>query len=333
MRRREFIAGLLVAATLRHARAQQPAKVHRIAVIATASPVADLTETSSFPHWRAFFQELRRLGYVEGRNLIVERYSGEGREDRYAELARDVVRAKPDLIVASSSRLVLSFKAATDKIPVVASMADPVPYGIVASLARPGGNITGVSVDAGLEIWGKRLQILREAIPTASRVGFLGSRQIWDLPQVTALRDFARQLDVSLVGPPLESPIQEEEYRRVLSAMAHGHVDGIMVSDQGENVTYRQLIVDLTNDRRLPTIFPYREHFELGGFIAYGAPLTDAYRRLAGITDQILRGEKAGEIPIYLASKFELLVNLKTAKALGLTVPPSLLTRADEVIE
>ena len=106
-----------------------------------------------------------------------------------------------------------------------------------------------------------------------------------------------------------------------------------MVSDQGENVTYRQLIVDLTNDRRLPTIFPYREHFELGGFIAYGAPLTDIYRRLAGITDQILRGEKAGEIPIYLASKFELLVNLKTAKALGLTVPPSLLTRADEVIE
>ena len=183
MRRREFIAGLLVAATLRHARAQQPAKVHRIAVIATASPVADLTETSSFPHWRAFFQELRRLGYVEGRNLIVERYSGEGREDRYAELARDVVRAKPDLIVASSSRLVLSFKAATDKIPVVSSMADPVPYGIVASLARPGGNITGVSVEAGLEIWGKRLQILREAIPTASRVGFLGSRQIWDLPQ------------------------------------------------------------------------------------------------------------------------------------------------------
>jgi len=115
--------------------------------------------------------------------------------------------------------------------------------------------------------------------------------------------------------------------------MAHGHVDGIMVSDQGENVTYRQLIVDLTNDIRLPTIFPYREHFELGGFIAYGAPLTDIYRRLAGITDQILTGAKAGEIPIYLASKFELLVNLKTAKALGLTVPPSLLARADEVIE
>jgi ABC-type uncharacterized transport system substrate-binding protein len=156
---------------------------------------------------------------VEGENLIVARYSGEGREDRYPDLSREVVLTKPDLIVTAASRLVLSFKAATDAIPVIASMADPVPFGIVASLSRPGGNITGVSVEAGLEIWGKRLQILREALPTASKVGFLGSRQIWNLPQVSAMRDAAQQMGISLLGPPVESPIQEEEYRRVLGAM------------------------------------------------------------------------------------------------------------------
>jgi putative ABC transport system substrate-binding protein len=212
-------------------------------------------------------------------------------------------------------------------------MADPVPYGIVASLARPGGNVTGVSVEAGLEIWGKRLQVLREVVPTASRVGFLGSRQIWRLPQTDALRQETGDLKISLLGPPLESPIQEDEYRRVLGAMAQEQLDGTLVSDQLENVTYRRLIVELANNARLPIVFPYREQFEVGGLVAYGPSLADVYRRLASYIDPILRGAKPGELPIYLASKFDLLVNLKTAKALGINVPPSLLARADEVIE
>jgi putative tryptophan/tyrosine transport system substrate-binding protein len=147
------------------------------------------------------------------------------------------VHTKPDLISATSSGLVLSFKAVTDTIPVVGMMADPVAFGIVASLARPGGNITGVSVDAGLEIWGKRLQMLREAIPTASRVGFLTAARGWDLAQGVAMREAARQAGISLLGPGLESPIQETEYRRVLGAMVQEHADGVIVGDIAPNAT------------------------------------------------------------------------------------------------
>jgi putative ABC transport system substrate-binding protein len=334
MKRREFITLVGGAAAWPlAARAQQAAKVHRIAIVHPSVAIADMRETGDNPYYPALFTELRRLGYVEGENLVVARYSGEGREDRYPDLTRAVVSTKPDLIVTAASRLVLSFKAATSSIPVIASMADPVPFGIVTSLARPGGNITGVSVEAGLEIWGKRLQVLREVLPNASKVGFLASRQIWNLPQLSAMRQAVEQMNISLLGPPIESPIQEAEYRRVLAVMAQDKHDGIIVGDQLENVTYRRLIVDLADNVRLPAVFPYREHFEIGGLIAYGPSLAEVYSRLAGYIDQVLRGVKPGEMPIYLSSKFELLINLKSAKTYGVTVPPTLLARADEVIE
>ena len=334
LKRREFITllGGVAAAWPVVARAQQAAKTHRIAIVHPSVSISEMNETGDHPYYPALFKELRRLGYVEGKNLVVARYSGEGREDRYPELCREVVGTKPDVIVTSASRLVLSFKAATHTIPIVAVMADPVPYGVVSSIARPGGNITGVSVEAGLEIWGKRLQVLREAIPTASKVGFLGSRQIWELPQVAATREAAAQVGITLLGPPLES-LQEGEYRRVVDAMTRERVNGIIVGDQLENVTYGRLIVNLADNARLPTVFPYREYFEIGGLMAYGPSLADIFRRLAGYIDRILNGAQPGEMPIYLASKFELLVNQKAAKALGLTIPTSLLVRADEVIE
>ena len=265
--------------------------------------------------------------------MVVTRYSGEGQEERFPELCREIVRTKPDVIVTASTRLVLSFKAATDTIPVVGAMGDPVPVGIVANIARPGGNITGVSSVAGPEIWGKRLQVLRETVPTASKVGFLGSRQLWSLPSTDVLRKAAQQLGISLLGPPIESPIQGEEYRRILGAMAQEHVDAVIIGDQTENVTYRQLIVDLVRAAKLPAIFPFREYFEVGALMAYGNSSSDIYRRLAVYIDQILKGAHPGDLPIYLAAKFELLINLATAKDLGLTIPPSLLVRADEVIE
>ena len=333
MKRREFIS-LLGGATAwpLAARAQQATKTHRIAIVHPSIPVSEMNESGDHPYYPALFKELRRLGYVEGKNLVVARYSGEGREERFPELCRDVVGTKPDVIVTSASRLVLSFKAATHTIPIVAAMADPVPFGIVTSIARPGGNITGVSVEAGLEIWGKRLQVLREATPTASKVGFLGSRQIWDQPQAAATREAAAQVGITLLGPPLES-LQEGEYQRVIGAMSRERVDGIIVSDQLENVTYGRLIVNLADNARLPAVFPYREQFEVGALMAYGPSLADVFRRLAGYVDQILKGALPGELPIYLASRFELLINLPTAKALGLSIPPSLLVRADEVIE
>ena len=335
MRRRDFIKGITVSATWSVvARAQQNAKTHRIALVHPSASIADMSQSGGNPNYAALFKELRRLGYMEGVNLVVTRHSGEGREERYPELCHEVVSTNPDIIVTVRAMPVLCFKAATDKIPVVAVMPDPVPLGIVSNIARPGGNIAGVSIEAGPEIWGKRLQVLREVVSAATKVGFLGSRQVWDhIPQMNTLRQAAQQLGISLVGPPMESPIQAEEYRRVLGAMAQEHVDGVIISDQAEHGSYRQLIVDLVAAAKLPTIFPYREYLENGGLMAYGPLGSDSWRRLAGYVDQILKGAHPGDLPIYLASKFDLVINLKTAKALGIAIPPSLLVRADEVIE
>jgi putative ABC transport system substrate-binding protein len=335
VKRREFITllGGTAAAWPLAARGQQPAKVHRIAVVRPSGPVADMTETSDSPTSRAFFRELRRLGYVEGQNLIVERYSGDGDQVRYPELAREVVRTKPHLIFAVSAPMVLTFKAATDTIPVVGIMADPVAYGVVSNLARPGANITGVAVDAGLEIWAKRLQILQEVVPTVAKVGYLQWRSNWDLAQGRAMQEATRRLGISLSGPPLDPPIQETEYRRVLETMSRERVDGLIVSDIADNFTYRRLIVSLAETARLPTVYPFRSFFDEGGLMVYGSDVAALYRWVANCIDQILRGANPGEIPIYLESQFQLLINLKAARTLGLTVPTSLLVRADEVIE
>ena len=286
------------------------------------------------PRYGAFFKELLRLGYVEGQNIAVERYSGEGRTEHYAELANEVVRRNPDLILATTSRMVLNFKAATATIPIVGLMADPVLFGIAKSLARPGGDITGVSTDAGPEIWGKRLELLHEAVPGTSRVGFLASRAIWESSfGMAALRVAAERMGVSIIGPPLEGTIQEQEYRRVFEALIQGRPDAIIVGDQGENLTYRRLIVELATKSRLPTLYPYRDHVEVGGLMAYAPDLPDLYRRAAGYVGRILNGAKPGEIPIYLASKFELVINVEAARAIGLKIPPLLRALADEVIE
>src|SRR5215510_8534688 len=215
MKRREFIAGLLVAASLRQARAQQPAKVHRIAIVWVALPIAEITETSSVPAYRAFFHELRRFGYIEGRNLIVERYSVE-LERPTVELAREVLRSKPDVIF-SIAPWVFILKPLTT-IPIVASMPDPVGFGLVASLAHPGGNITGVSVDAGSEVEAKRLELLKEAFPQASKVGVLAGRYERS-PYREQQHEAAKRLGLLLLPPRLGTH-QETEYRRFFEVMA-----------------------------------------------------------------------------------------------------------------
>jgi putative ABC transport system substrate-binding protein len=333
MKRRAFISLLGGGAAWPLAARAQPTKMHRIAVVRTSGSIADIAEAGDYPTFPALFKELRRLGYFERQNLIVERYSAEGQQERYVELAGEVVRTKPDLIVAVSSDMALAFKAATDSTPIVGIMADPVAFGIVSNLARPGRNITGVSVDAGLEIWAKRLQILREVVPTAGKVAYLNARSSWDLATGRAVREAAGQLGISLTGPPLDPPIQEAEFRRVLGAMVRERVDGLIVSDTGDNLAYRRVIISMANAARLPTIYPYRTYFEEDGLMVYGSDIAALYQWVARYVDQILRGAKPGELPIYLESKFELLINLKAAKTLGLTVPISLLVRADEVIE
>src|SRR6516162_6660603 len=199
MRRREFVTllGATAVAWPLAARAQQPA-TQRIAVFHPAIPTTLLTETGGGTAWPAFFRELRRLGYVEGKNLIIERYSAKGHHERYADLAREIVTRNPDVIVTGTNPVVIAFKAATSTIPVVAFMIDPLHAGLVTSLGRPGGNLTGITLDAGIENWGKRLQILKEAIPSAAKVAFLGMRDGWEGSSGQVLRDVRAQMGISL---------------------------------------------------------------------------------------------------------------------------------------
>ena len=304
----------------------------RIAVVFPSAKVSDIS-VSGPPRYRAFFEELSRLGYVEGQNLGVERYSAEGRPERYAELTRDVVNTHPDLIFALSTRLSLDFKMATATIPIVTIMGDPIAMGLVASIARPGGNITGVTVSAGLELIGKRIEILVEAMPKLSTVGYLVSRPYWEDLRGAAAREAAKRAGISLKAAVLGSAFNEAEYRRVFRSMEQDRADALIVSDDAEHVTNRATIVELAAKGRIPTIYPFREFVEVGGLMAYSIDLADIYRRVANVIDKIVKGANPGDIPFYRPTKFELSINLKTAKALGLEMPAMLLARANEVIE
>jgi len=333
MRRRDFIAAFGTAAAWPIvARAQQPAKMKRIAFVHPSIKVSEIS-ASGRPYYRAFFEELSRLGYVEGQNLGVERYSGEGRPERYAELARDVVNTHPDLIVAVAARLSLDFKMATTTIPIVTIIIDPIAMGLVASIARPGGNITGVTIAGGLELIGKRMGLLGEAMPKLSTVGFLASRPYWEDARGAAAREAAKQAGISLKAALLGSAFDEAEYQRVFRSMEQDRADALMVSDEAEHFRYRATIIELAAKGRIPTVYPFREYVEVGGLMAYSIDQAEIYRRLANLIDKILRGANPGDIPFYQPTKFELSINLKTAKALGLEMPAMLLARADEVIE
>jgi putative ABC transport system substrate-binding protein len=333
MRRRDFITALGTAAAWPLAvRAQQPAKIKRIAMIHPAEKLGNMTINGRRP-FRTFFEEFSRLGYVEGQNIAVERYSGEGRPERYAELARDVVNTHPDLIFAVGARLSLDFKMATTTIPIVTVIIDPIAMGLVASIARPGGNITGVTIAGGLELIGKRIGLLVEAVPKLSTVGYLVSRPYWEDPRGAAAREAAKQADISLKAALLGSAFNEAEYQRVFRSMEQDRADALMVSDEAEHAPNTATIVELAAKGRIPTVYPFREFVEAGGLMAYSIDQAEIYRRLANLIDKILRGANPGDIPFYQPTKFELSVNLKTAKALGFEMPAMLLGRADEVIE
>jgi putative ABC transport system substrate-binding protein len=304
----------------------------RIAFVNPASKVSEVS-VSGRPYYRAFFEELSRLGYIEGQNLGVERYSGEGRPEGYADLARDVVNTHPDVILAVAARLSLDFKMATRTIPIVSIVIDPIAMGLAASIARPGGNVTGVTIAGGLELIGKRMGLLVEAMPKLSTVSYLVSQPYWEDPRGAAAREAAKQAGISLKAALLVNAFNQAEYQRVFRLMDQDRADALMVSDEAEHVTNRATIVELAAKGRIPTIYSYREFVEVGGLMAYSIDLADIYRRLANLIDKILRGANPGDIPFYQPTKFELSINLKTAKALGLEMPAMLLGRADEVIE
>jgi putative tryptophan/tyrosine transport system substrate-binding protein len=333
MRRRDFTIGLLLAAAARTVQAQERAKEHRIAMVVSAGPATRVNDPAS-RYWQAFWQELRHLGDVEGQNLTVERYSGEGRPAIFADLAREVVSRNPDVIVAIGGPLTQAVSAATGTIPIVAS--GDTSLAVVPSLARPGGKITGVRVDVGFEIYGKRLQIVKEAVPSASKVAFLDLRTFSESSAGQQVREELRKasqiLEISLTDVLVDESTPSE-YQRAFGEIAQDRPEAIIVSDISELVPYRQLIVELAEKSRLPAMYPFRLWVEAGGLMAYGTDLVELWRRLADDVHQILNGANPGDIPIYQPTKFELVINLKAAKVIGLTLPPTVLAGADEVIE
>jgi putative ABC transport system substrate-binding protein len=278
MRRRDFTIGLLLAAVVPAASAQQPAKQHRIGIVITAASTTQITGTGD-PLWHAFFEELRRLGDVEGQTLTVERYSGEGRTEGYGDLVREVVSRSPDAIVANTATAQAA-RAATSTVPIVWIGADPIRAGLVTSLARPGGNITGVSVDAGIEIWGKRLQLLKEAVPTASKIAVLATPTAWEIGDGVELREASQRLKISLTAILLQEASQSE-VRRLFAELARQRLDAIIVSAAPEFSQYRQLIVEPAEKNRLPAAYPWRDYVEVGGLMAYSADWGELGRRMA----------------------------------------------------
>jgi putative tryptophan/tyrosine transport system substrate-binding protein len=332
MKRRGFMGLLGGAAVSPFAlHAQQRPTQHRIAIFHPAIPANLITETGGGTAWRAFFGELRRLGYIEGENLIVERYSAEGHHERYAAIAQDIVSRSPDVIVTGPNPVVLAFKAVTSTVPVVAFMIDPLKGGLIASLARPGGNLTGVTLDPGIELWGKRLELLKEAVPSITSTAFLSMREGWEGSFGQAMWDIASRLGISLISmlPGAGTPAEIE---RVFAEMAGQRPDAILITGEGDLYANRLLIAELAQKYRMPTMCPYRDYVDAGGLMAYTVDLAELLKRMARDVQQILGGVRPGDIPIYQPTKFELLINLKTAKALGLALPPTLLSRADELI-
>jgi putative ABC transport system substrate-binding protein len=333
MRRREFLAllGVVAGGLPFSARAQKPGRSYRIAMVHPNRATEEMTEGGPNQAYRAFFQELRRLGYVEGENLIVERYSGGGRAATYAELAASIVRSNPDLIYVGGG-LQSYFREATSKIPIVTFMsADDARSGLVASLARPGGNITGVGTDAGTENWGKRLELLQQVVPAMSRIGFLVVRP--DSVSAVAIRELVRKAGLTIVEPSFDPSKKETEYKRAFAVMSEQGAAAVIVVPEGENVANLEVIVAQAAEVRLPAIYSHREPVDIGGLMAYAIDFVELLRVMARQIDQILKGKNPGEIPIYLPTKFDLIINLKTAKSLGLTLPSGLLANANEVIE
>jgi putative ABC transport system substrate-binding protein len=331
MRRRDFTIGLFTIVATQSGRAQALAKQHRIAIVIPAGPISSISDTGS-RGWQVFFEELRRLGGIEGQNLIVERYSGEGRPEGYADFAREVVKRNPDVIVASTNAVAKALRTATGTIPIVWIGADAIEAGLAANLARPGGNITGVTVNAGDEIWGKRLQILKEAVPSVSRVLYLTTRTEVGGEQFfrEVFREPSQRLQVSIARMALQESTPPE-FQRVFAQISHDRPDGIILSAIGDLAANTRLILELVERSRLPAMYPYRGYVEAGGLMAYGSDFAELWRRLANDLYQILNGAKPGDIPIYQPTKF--VINLNAAKELGLTIPPALLASADEVIE
>jgi putative ABC transport system substrate-binding protein len=303
---------------------QQPSRTLRIGVISTGTPA------TSRPNVDAFREGLRELGLVEGRTVAIEYRWAEGRAERFPALAVELVGLKVDVILASSTPVALAAKNATTTIPIVfATAADPV-GSLVTSLARPGGNVTGLSLLAP-EITARQLQLLKEGVPRASRVAVLSNPANSYTPRmVTETEAAARSLGlrVHVLGAR-----GADELEGAFAAITKERPDAFFTLADPVLFAHRARIAEFANRNRLPAMYPHREYGEAGGLMAYGADLRENFRRAAAFVDKILKGAKPADLPVEQPTKFELVINLQTAKALGLTIPPAVLARADDVIQ
>src|SRR5262245_51671362 len=328
MDRRAFIAGTLGLLAAPHAaEAQQAAKVYRLGLLGGSPP----NSPGGRRAWEGFFQGMRELGYVEGQNILVEgRWYGDHTERLHA-LAAELVRLNVDVIVAGTAPAPEAAQRATSTIPIVmATHVDPVGSGLVASLAKPEKNVTGVST-LGPELVGKRLHLLKEVIPGISRVAVLSNPT--DTTQALLLREAqvaARSLKVHRQVLEARAP---SDFTGAFSAMTKERTGGVIILSSSMFFDQRTRIAELAARSRLPTIYSLKDYAEAGGLIAYGVNLGESFRRAATYVDKILKGARPADLPVEQPTKFELVINLKTAKATGLTIPPSVLARADQVIE
>jgi putative ABC transport system substrate-binding protein len=324
--RRAFTVGAFALLAAPLAAGGQPAgRVYRLGVLSLAS--AAPADPTGFLN--RLTTSLRELGYVEGQNLVMERRSAEGMIDRLPGLARELVQLRVDVIVAVSTAAIRPAKDATSTIPIVMfGGSDPVADGIVASLARPGGNITGVLIAAEVTLAGKRLELIKKAVPRAMRIALLAPDDPSAQTQVQEAQKAASALGVKLIV----AAVRGGDYDRAFAAMAAERAGALLVLASPILNRDRTRIIDLAAKHRLPAVYQWREHVEEGGLMAYGGSLSGLSRRAAAYVDRILKGAKPGDLPIEQPTKFELVVNLKTAKALGLTIPQSVLLQADEVI-
>ena len=325
MNRRVFLSGLasgLLAAPLA-AQAQQTRKVPRIGFLVFAS---------SELRYRGFQQGLRELGYVEGQNVVIEFRSADGSLERLDDFARELVQLPVDVIVAGSTSGAEASKRATNTIPIVmANVADPVESGFVSSLARPTGNLTGLTT-MGPELVGKRLELMREIIPRLRRVAVLWDQDAkHNAAMLDRLKPIAKGSGVEVRSLPVRPPVPELD--KALETAKKWHADVLIALDDALIFGNRTQIIALAARQRLPAIYGYREFPDAGGLIAYGPNRYEMYRRAATYVDKILKGARPADIPIEQPTKFELVVNVKTARALSLTIPQSVLLRADQVIE
>jgi putative ABC transport system substrate-binding protein len=330
MDRRTFIAGMTggLLAAPRAAEAQQGEKVWRIGWLNT-SPIP--VPGSYNPVWDAFLQRMRELGYVEGKNLSIEYRSSGGHVEPLGAAAAELVRLNVDVILVPSTQPALAAKRATTTIPIVLSAGtNPVETGLVNSLARPGGNLTGLSISGG-QVAGKRLELLREVVPNVSRIAVLMDPT--NPAHAVNLRETesaAQKLRIRLQPVTARAP---EEIAAAFSAMAKARAEALIVFTDPMLYSQRSRLAEFAARNRLPAMHMIKGHAEAGDLMAYGPDYRDLYRRTAEIVDKILKGAKPADLPIEEPTKLELVINLKTAKVLGLTIPPSLLQRADQVIE